>query len=62
MKLIRNLADDLSVELVAEGIETYEELSYVLDNYCELVQGYLISKPLPIDDILNNKNKLYQFE
>lgn len=62
VKLIRNLADDLSVELVAEGIETYEELSYVLDNYCELVQGYLISKPLPIDDILNNDNKLYQFE
>lgn len=62
VKLISNLADDLSVELVAEGIETYEELSYVLNNYCELVQGYLISKPLPIDDILNNNNKLYQFE
>lgn len=62
VKLIRNLADDLAVELVAEGIETYDELSYVLDNYCELVQGYLISKPLPIEEILNNDNKLYQFQ
>lgn len=61
VKLIRNLADDLAVELVAEGIETYDELRYVLDNYCELVQGYLISKPLPIEEILNNDNKLYQF-
>lgn len=62
VKLIRNLADDLAVELVAEGIETYDELRYVLDNYCELVQGYLISKPLPIEEILNNDNKLYQFQ
>lgn len=62
VKLIRNLADDLAVELVAEGIETYDELSYVLDNYCELVQGYLISRPLPIEEILNNDNKLYQFQ
>lgn len=62
VKLIRNLADDLAVELVAEGIETYDELSYVLDNYCELVQGYLISKPLPIEEILNNDSKLYKFQ
>ncbi|MGL4336120.1 MAG: EAL domain-containing protein [Turicibacter sp.] len=59
VNLIRNLAEELAVELIAEGIETSEELQYVLKNYCELVQGYLISKPLPIENILNDEPKSY---
>ena len=59
VKLIRNLAEDLAVELVAEGIETSDELNFVLNNYCDYVQGYLISRPQPIDNILNLKTEYY---
>ena len=59
VRLIRNLAEDLAVDLVAEGIETPEELNFVLNNYCDYVQGYLISRPQPLDNILNLKTEYY---
>jgi EAL domain-containing protein (putative c-di-GMP-specific phosphodiesterase class I) len=58
--LIKNiiyLAHDLKYEVVAEGIESKEQLDYLRQYYCESGQGYLLSKPLPkenIDALLNN--------
>ncbi len=36
---------DLDVEVIAEGIETYEELSQVRDLGIELVQGFYLARP-----------------
>lgn len=36
---------DLNVEVIAEGIETYEELSLVCDLGVELVQGFYLARP-----------------
>ncbi len=36
----------LEMELVAEGVETEEQLQYLTQRNCEIIQGYLISKPL----------------
>jgi predicted signal transduction protein with EAL and GGDEF domain len=58
--LIKNiiyLAHDLKYEVVAEGIESKEQLDYLRQYYCESGQGYLLSRPLPkenIDALLNN--------
>lgn len=43
---------DLKVESVCEGVETAEELSWLKDEECDLVQGYLISRPLGIEKLL----------
>jgi diguanylate cyclase (GGDEF)-like protein/PAS domain S-box-containing protein len=36
----------LEMELVAEGVETEEQLQYLIHRNCEIIQGYLISRPL----------------
>lgn len=41
------LAKKLNVRTVAEGIEEQEQLDYLREIGCDLVQGYIFSKPLP---------------
>lgn len=43
------LADELNISVVAEGIETEEQLASLRAINCEMVQGYIYSKPLSID-------------
>ncbi|MFP3541101.1 EAL domain-containing protein, partial [Pseudomonas sp. SIMBA_044] len=43
-----NLAQNLQLQVVAEGVETREQLALLREFGCDQVQGYLISKPLPI--------------
>lgn len=45
------LAHKLGFEVVAEGVETEAQLKYLLSIGCEKIQGYLISKPLPADQV-----------
>ncbi len=47
-----NLAHNLSLEVVAEGVETAEQLALLRSFNCDQVQGYLISHPLPLSDLL----------
>ena len=49
VQAIVGLAHNLGMEVVAEGIETEEELTTVRDFTCEFGQGYLISKPQPAE-------------
>ena len=37
----------MGMTVVAEGIETIEQLEYLRDLDCDIAQGYLFSKPLP---------------
>jgi EAL domain-containing protein (putative c-di-GMP-specific phosphodiesterase class I) len=39
------MCHDLSIDVIAEGIETYEELSVVRDLGVELVQGFYLARP-----------------
>lgn len=51
------LAHKLGMDVVAEGVETMEQLTYLRSIGCEKIQGYLISKPLPatvIDAFIRN--------
>jgi len=43
------LAHALQVESIAEGVETFEQFGFLKAHGCNEVQGYLFSKPLPID-------------
>jgi diguanylate cyclase (GGDEF)-like protein/PAS domain S-box-containing protein len=43
-----DLGHGMGMSLVAEGVETIEQLTFLADEGCDAVQGYLIGKPLPI--------------
>ena len=42
-----DLSKRLHVQVVAEGIETTEQVEYLRSIGCDMVQGYVFSKPLP---------------
>ncbi|MFN3361091.1 MAG: EAL domain-containing protein [Pseudanabaenaceae cyanobacterium] len=46
--IIHLLADSLGVEVIAEGIETVEQLTKVRTMGCDYGQGFLFSPPLPV--------------
>ncbi len=43
------LANRLGLEVVAEGIETQDQLAFVRDAGCDIYQGYLLGRPIPAD-------------
>lgn len=48
-----NLAHNLNLEVVAEGVETAEQLALLRLFGCDQAQGYLISKPLPLPELVD---------
>lgn len=49
-KSIISIAHDMSVRVVAEGVENEKQLDILKTMNCDIVQGYLFSKPIPIED------------
>jgi diguanylate cyclase (GGDEF)-like protein len=47
VKTIISMAHQLNLEVVAEGVETVEQLQTLRELKCDLIQGYYYSKPLP---------------
>lgn len=50
--MIIAMAASLKKEVIAEGVETEEHVAFLLDNGCHLAQGYLISRPLPVEQFV----------
>ena len=48
VRAVAGLAHNLGIEIVAEGVETREQLNQVRDLNCDYAQGYHFSKPIPI--------------
>jgi diguanylate cyclase (GGDEF)-like protein/PAS domain S-box-containing protein len=48
---IIRLADGLGLQPMAEGIETEEQLAFLIEHGCQLGQGYLFSRPVPVAEI-----------
>jgi EAL domain-containing protein (putative c-di-GMP-specific phosphodiesterase class I) len=46
VKAILAMAKGLDLKVVAEGVEKYEQLSFVAAQGCEYAQGYLFAKPM----------------
>jgi diguanylate cyclase (GGDEF)-like protein/PAS domain S-box-containing protein len=57
------MAKSLSLDIIAEGVETEEQLQFLLNKGCTCYQGYLFSRPLPImqfEELL--KMRVYEAE
>lgn len=59
VKVIIMLAQALNLKVVAEGVETKEQLNFLVENNCDYIQGYYYSKPVPSADFtrLLQKNR-----
>ena len=51
------LAHNMGLKVVAEGVETNEISKQLIELNCDIIQGYYISKPIPVDDITNMLTK-----
>ncbi|WJY26930.1 sensor domain-containing protein [Sporosarcina trichiuri] len=51
IKTIIELAKNLSIDVIAEGVETNEQASFLSTLRCDEVQGFLYSRPLPSDTL-----------
>ena len=47
-----NLAHNLNLQVVAEGVETPEQMALLRAYGCDQVQGFLISRALPVEELL----------
>jgi diguanylate cyclase (GGDEF)-like protein/PAS domain S-box-containing protein len=57
------LGQSIGLTIVAEGVETLEQLQYLHDLHCDQVQGYLIAKPMSSEDatrFLRERDRLRQ--
>ena len=49
---IVRLGKELAMTIVSEGIETKEQINFLKNIQCPIIQGYFFSKPLPYSEFL----------
>jgi EAL domain-containing protein (putative c-di-GMP-specific phosphodiesterase class I)/CheY-like chemotaxis protein len=60
-KALIQMGHNLNLKIIAEGVETESELSFLRQNNCDAIQGFLFSRPLPaaeFENLLLNQNSL----
>ena len=45
------MAHNLNLKVVAEGVETAEQLAFLRESECDAIQGFFVSRPMPAEDI-----------
>ncbi|QJQ95999.1 MULTISPECIES: bifunctional diguanylate cyclase/phosphodiesterase [Halomonadaceae] len=45
------IARGLELEVIAEGVETQEQCNFLSENGCPIVQGFLFSRPIPVQEL-----------
>lgn len=48
---IINMAHSLKLRVVAEGVETIEQIDFLRDHHCDEIQGHYVSRPLPATEM-----------
>lgn len=56
IKDIVRMAHHLKMKVVSEGVETERQAELLKNIYCDMAQGYLYAKPMPIEDFLKHVN------
>ena len=50
MRFVINLANELRLQVIAEGAETEEQIALLREMGCEYAQGYYYGRPMPQED------------
>lgn len=50
VQLILTLGKQIGATVVSEGVETQDQLDWLTEHECEEVQGFLITRALPVDE------------
>ncbi|MEG0680349.1 MAG: EAL domain-containing protein [Eubacterium sp.] len=50
VKSVISMAKNLNIKVVAEGVETQEQIDFLISIDCDIVQGFYFAKPMPISD------------
>lgn len=58
LSLIFALAKQIGATIVAEGVETHEQLAWLKENNCDQVQGFLLSQAISASDFIRKIGKL----
>jgi EAL domain-containing protein (putative c-di-GMP-specific phosphodiesterase class I) len=53
-----SMARALGLDVVAEGVENFQQLLQLQDEHCNEVQGFLLSRPLPATEAEELLNRL----
>ncbi|MEJ2650946.1 MAG: EAL domain-containing protein [Gammaproteobacteria bacterium] len=48
------MAHNLKIEVVAEGVETEEQVAFLRGCGCDCMQGYLFSRPMPAEEVVHH--------
>ena len=54
------MAHTLHLEVVTEGVETFEQYQFLERHGCDFVQGYLLSRPVPLAELRPVLNEINQ--
>jgi EAL domain-containing protein (putative c-di-GMP-specific phosphodiesterase class I) len=46
-----SLGQKLNLKVIAEGVETVEQVAFLHENNCDEIQGYLLSRPMPSSEL-----------
>lgn len=57
-----HMAEDLGMEVVAEGVETRNQVEFLLANGCRVAQGYYFSRPLPREEYFRRVKEGLKYE
>lgn len=60
VKAIITLAHNLDLKVIAEGVETKEQLDFLKQYQCDSIQGYLFSKPITAEDYTHTYTTLLE--
>jgi len=52
VRAVLSLGQSLGIKVVAEGVETAEQMALLEEQGCDLVQGYHVGRPMPAKDVL----------
>lgn len=60
--LIVKIGRSMDLCVVAEGVETQEQMDYLVKHKCHRIQGYLFSKPVPQSEVIKKLEAQYLFQ
>ena len=50
LKNVVNMVKELNIDVIAEGVESKEQVNFLSEAGCNVIQGYYYDKPLPRTD------------